>query len=88
MLGSEYFNLITETLRQRLSLEQIVGKLNFMEIPGSGDANVCSETIYNGIYALHYGQCSFGGALQHRKSPTLASSRFRTLILSIPANKA
>ncbi|RMT95925.1 hypothetical protein ALP39_200053 [Pseudomonas marginalis pv. marginalis] len=42
-------------LRERLSPEQIAGKLRSMNMPNLGDAYVCRETIYNAIYALPVG---------------------------------
>ena len=43
-------------LRERLSPEQIAGKLRSMNIPSLRDAYVCRETIYNAIYALPVGE--------------------------------
>src|SRR5690606_12742091 len=43
-------------LRDRLSPEQIAGKLRHMNIPSLRDAYVCRETIYNAIYALPVGE--------------------------------
>ena len=43
-------------LRERLSPEQIAGKLRNMNIPSLRDAYVCRETIYNAIYALPVGE--------------------------------
>ncbi|MBP2271447.1 IS30 family transposase [Pseudomonas sp. BP6] len=43
-------------LRERLSPEQIAGKLRSMNIPSPRDAYVCRETIYNAIYALPVGE--------------------------------
>ncbi|SUD59496.1 putative transposase [Ectopseudomonas oleovorans] len=48
-------------LRERLSPEQIAGKLRSMNIPNLRDAYVCRETIYgaairNAIYALPVGE--------------------------------
>ena len=54
--GSERFELILHMLRQRLSPEQIAGKLKRMTIPSLRDAYVCRETIYNAIYALPVGE--------------------------------
>jgi transposase, IS30 family len=53
--GSERFELIIHMLRDRLSPEQIAGKLRNMNIPCLKDAYVCRETIYNAIYALPVG---------------------------------
>ena len=50
--GSERFELVAHMLRERLSPEQIAGKLRSMNIPNLRDAYVCRETIYNAIYAL------------------------------------
>jgi IS30 family transposase len=50
--GTERFELVTHMLRERLSPEQIAGKLRSMNIPNLRDAYVCRETIYNAIYAL------------------------------------
>src|SRR3546814_16997947 len=47
--GSERFELVTHMLRERLSPEQIAGKLRSMNIPNLRDAYVCRETIYNAI---------------------------------------
>ena len=54
--GSERFELVTHMLRERLSPEQIAGKLRGMNIPSLRDAYVCRETIYNAIYALPVGE--------------------------------
>jgi IS30 family transposase len=43
-------------LRERLSPEQIAGKLRSMNIPSLREAYVCRETIYNAIYALPVGE--------------------------------
>lgn len=53
--GSERFELVVHMLRERLSPEQIAGKLRSMNIPSLRDAYVCRETIYNAIYALPVG---------------------------------
>lgn len=53
--GSERFGLVVHMLRQRLSPEQIAGKLKYMTIPDLRDAYVCRETIYDAIYALPVG---------------------------------
>jgi transposase, IS30 family len=53
--GSERFELVVHMLRERLSPEQIAGKLRSMNIPSLKDAYVCRETIYNAIYALPVG---------------------------------
>lgn len=52
---SERFELVTHMLRERLSPEQIAGKLRSMNIPSLREAYVCRETIYNAIYALPVG---------------------------------
>ncbi|WP_347505302.1 IS30 family transposase [Pseudomonas anguilliseptica] len=54
--GSERFELVTHMLRERLSPEQIAGKLRSMNIPSLRDAYVCCETIYTAIYALPVGE--------------------------------
>jgi IS30 family transposase len=54
--GGEHFELVTHMLRERLSPEQIAGKLRSMNIPSLRDAYVCRETIYNAIYALPVGE--------------------------------
>ncbi|OLO13270.1 IS30 family transposase, partial [Chromohalobacter japonicus] len=54
--GSERFELVTYLLRQRLSPEQIAGRLKTMDIPNLKEAYVCRETIYDAIYALPVGQ--------------------------------
>ena len=54
--GSERFELVANMLRERLSPEQIAGKLRSMNIPSLRDAYVCRETIYNAIYALPGGE--------------------------------
>ena len=59
--GSERFELVVHMLRERLSPEQIAGKLRSMNIPSLKDAYVCRETIYgaairNAIYALPVGE--------------------------------
>ena len=54
--GSERFELVAYMLRERLSPEQIAGKLRSMNIPSLRDAYVCRETIYNAIYALPVGE--------------------------------
>ena len=46
-------------LRERLSPEQIAGKLRSMNIPNLRNAYVCRETIYNAIYALPVGELYF-----------------------------
>lgn len=53
--GSERFELVAHMLRERLSPEQIAGKLRHMNIPNLRDAYVCRETIYNEIHALPLG---------------------------------
>lgn len=42
-------------LRNRLSPEQIAGKLRRMITPRFEDAYVCRETIYSALYALPVG---------------------------------
>lgn len=54
--GSERFELVAYLLRQRLSPEQIAGRLKTMDIPNLKEAYVCRETIYDAIYALPVGQ--------------------------------
>ncbi|WP_155736353.1 helix-turn-helix domain-containing protein, partial [Stutzerimonas frequens] len=54
--GSERFELVVHMLRERLSPEQIAGKLRSMNISSLRDAYVCRETIYNAIYALPVGE--------------------------------
>ena len=54
--GTERFDLVIHMLRERLSPEQIAGKLRHMNIPSLRDAYVCRETIYNAIYALPVGE--------------------------------
>ncbi|MGE9840076.1 IS30 family transposase, partial [Pseudomonas sp. UM16] len=54
--GSERFELVIHMLRERLSPEQLAGKLRSMNIPNLRDAYVCRETIYNAIYALPVGE--------------------------------
>lgn len=59
--GGERFELVAHMLRERLSPEQIAGKLRSMNIPNLRDAYVCRETIYgaairNAIYALPVGE--------------------------------
>lgn len=54
--GSERFELIIHMLRERLSPEQIAGKLRTMNIPSLRDAYVCRETIYSAVYALPVGE--------------------------------
>src|SRR3979490_1352856 len=54
--GSERFELVIHMLRERLSPEQIAGKLRTMNIPSLRDASVCRETIYNAVYALPVGE--------------------------------
>lgn len=54
--GSERFELMCYLLRQRLSPEQIAGRLRYMDIPSLKDAYVCRETIYSAIYALPVGE--------------------------------
>ncbi|POA72506.1 IS30 family transposase [Pseudomonas sp. DP16D-R1] len=54
--GSERFELVAHMLRERLSPEQIAGKVCSMNIPSLRDAYVCRETIYNAIYALPVGE--------------------------------
>jgi len=53
--GSERFDLVTHMLRERLSPEQIAGKVRSMNIPSLKDAYVCRETIYSAVYALPVG---------------------------------
>lgn len=54
--GGERFALVLYLLRQRLSPEQIAGKLRHMTIPSLRDAYVCRETIYDALYALPVGE--------------------------------
>lgn len=54
--GSERLELVAHMLRERLSPEQISGKLRSMNIPSLKDAYVCRETIYTAIYALTVGE--------------------------------
>jgi IS30 family transposase len=54
--GNERFELVAHMLRERLSPEQIAGKLRSMTIPSLRDAYVCRETIYTAIYALPVGE--------------------------------
>lgn len=54
--GSERLELVAHMLRERLSPEQISGKLRSMNIPSLKDAYVCRETIYTAIYALPVGE--------------------------------
>jgi IS30 family transposase len=54
--GGECFELVAHMLRERLSPEQIAGKLRSMNMPNLRDAYVCRETIYNAIYALPVGE--------------------------------
>ncbi len=54
--GSERFDLFAHMLRERLSPEQIAGKLRSMNIPDLRDAYVCRETIYSAIYPLPAGE--------------------------------
>ena len=54
--GSERFELVAHMLRERLSPEQIAGKLRSMNMPNLRDAYVCRETIYNAVYALPVGE--------------------------------
>lgn len=54
--GGERFELVAHMLRERLSPEQIAGKLRSMNIPSLRDAYVCRETINNAIYALPVGE--------------------------------
>lgn len=56
LLGSDRFELVIHMLRNRLSPEQIAGKLKRMMTPSFEDAYVCRETVYNAIYALPVGQ--------------------------------
>ncbi|KPY30283.1 Transposase [Pseudomonas syringae pv. papulans] len=56
LLGSERFELVAHMQRERLSPEQIAGKLRSMNIPSLREAYVCRETIYNAIYALPVGE--------------------------------
>ena len=44
--GGERFELVAHMLRERLSPEQIAGKLRSMNIPSLREAYVCRETIY------------------------------------------
>ncbi len=54
--GSERFDLVVLMLRERLSPEQISGKLRHMNIPSLKEAYICRETIYSAIYALPVGE--------------------------------
>jgi len=54
--GSERFELVAHMLRERLSPEQIAGKLCSMNMPNLRDAYVYRETIYNAIHALPVGE--------------------------------
>jgi len=58
--GSERFELVVHMLRERLSPEQIAGKLRSMNIPSLKEAYVCRETIYTAIYALPVGELRKG----------------------------
>lgn len=53
---SELFELVVCMPRDRLSPEQIAGRLCTMKLPDYRDAYVCRETIYNAIYALPVGE--------------------------------
>jgi IS30 family transposase len=54
--GCERFERFVHMLRERLSPEQIAGKLRSMNIPNLRDAYVCREAIYNAIYPLPVGE--------------------------------
>ncbi|MNC55165.1 hypothetical protein D3C75_1046800 [compost metagenome] len=54
--SSERFEFVAHMLRERLSPEQIAGKLRCMNIPNFRDAYVWRETIYKAIYALPVGE--------------------------------
>ena len=54
--GSGHFEVVAHMLRERLSPEQIAGKLRSINIPSLRDAYVCRETIYSAIYALPVGE--------------------------------
>ena len=51
--GSERFELLAHMLRERLSTEQIAGKLRSMNIPSLREAYVCREMIYNADFARY-----------------------------------
>ncbi|BBT18333.1 IS30 family transposase [Metapseudomonas otitidis] len=54
--GCERSERFAHMLRERLSPEQIAGKLRSMNIPNLRNAYVCRETIYNAIYPLPVGE--------------------------------
>lgn len=73
--GSERFELVAHMLRERLSPEQIAGKLRSMNIPSLRDAYVCRETIYNAIYALPVGELRKELIICLRQSKTMRRPR-------------
>lgn len=70
LTGGEHFELVAHMLRERLSPEQIAGKLRSMNIPSLRDAYVCRETIYNAIYALPVGELRKELIIRLRQSKT------------------
>ncbi len=55
MPGSELFDMVAYLLCKRFSPELLAGKQLSMEFPKFEDTYVCSETIYNAVYALPVG---------------------------------
>lgn len=56
MPGSELFDMVAYLLCKRFSPELLAGKQRSMEFPKFEDTYVCSETIYNAVYALPIGE--------------------------------
>ena len=74
--SSERFQLVAHMLRERLSPEQIAGKLRSMNIPSLREAYVCRETIYNAIYALPVGELRKELIICLRQSKTTRRPRY------------
>ena len=73
--GGERFELVAHMLRERLSPEQLAGKLRSMNIPSLKDAYFCRETIYNAIYALPVGELRKELIICLRQSKTTRRAR-------------
>mgnify|MGYP003600940717 FL=1 len=56
LLGDQRFEYVADMLSERLSPEQIAGKLRNMNIPSLRDVYACSRTIYSEICTLPDGE--------------------------------
>jgi IS30 family transposase len=72
---SEHFELATHILRERLSPEQITGKLRSMNIFSLREVYACRETIFNVIYALPAGELRKALIICLRQSKAALSRR-------------